>query len=358
MNNDEYELSDRINFMKQFIDKYHSPQSGGYTGKRFIKNNSETDSSKYPDYAESFKSTNKSKIFGGYAGGKKSNNIRAEDIQTEEFDVDTEFENKINKKYRSYYKNNSKKKSKRVDEETELDNNLYGGDSDNYDDSYSGETSDDENDYDLDDDADKYDDNEKEYDDEDDDDSYKDYESRPRVKRVRNPELDDLYKSFIEKIVKYMNISEEEAMNIRDAVKKVVITKNPELRGRIHDEQRLKEMESILASKNDLKKALKNVNLDEVKKEMAEMRAKLKQLKEERLAQREKNDGKKNDRSSNTRNLRDTNKNKNKNNSRNASRATSRTTSRTTSRNTNNKYKVTDNNYLLSDDVLFSPTDY
>jgi hypothetical protein len=99
------------------------------------------------------------------------------------------------------------------------------------------------------------------------------YDDDYTIERPRNPETTAIYNGFLEKIMKYLKIEEGDAKDIRSAIKIDLERRKPELKGRINDELKMKEMEKIFATKKAFQKILDGIDLDEIKRFRDEMAA-------------------------------------------------------------------------------------
>jgi len=73
----------------------------------------------------------------------------------------------------------------------------------------------------------------------------------------RDKKSDELYKSFVQKIIDLLGVGEEEAKKIRAALKLNLVKNNPSLAGRKNDTKKVEEIAKILESKEKLQKELK-----------------------------------------------------------------------------------------------------
>lgn len=109
--------------------------------------------------------------------------------------------------------------------------------------------------------------------------SNEDYESEltsDSMARTRDTETDDLYRSFIDKIIELLGLTgddaKERARTYRVALKAAVLKENPELKGRKNDLIRTKKIQEILKSKKSLEAKLKTINIDEIKEHLAKLK--------------------------------------------------------------------------------------
>ena len=154
---------------------------------------------------------------------------------------------------------------------------------------------DDVNDVDI---EDRYQSNEdsNDYDTDDDthDDNYK--MNRPEHKRRHKREkteeqkkIDEIYRSFIKTIMDNMGIDEEKAKLYRSALKITLEEAHPELKGKINDGLKIKEMENIISNKEKLKSALKKIDFNKIKDTMEERKNLAEKRREEFKKMREDN---------------------------------------------------------------------
>lgn len=109
--------------------------------------------------------------------------------------------------------------------------------------------------------------------------------------RPRNMEADDLYKSFDEKIMEAMDVDAETARIYKIALKQKIVEKNPELKKRVNDELKVKEMEKIVNNKTKLKSALKGIDIEGIKAHLKEVDAKRKEKPERKKQSRYNHNG-------------------------------------------------------------------
>lgn len=79
--------------------------------------------------------------------------------------------------------------------------------------------------------------------------------------RPRDEKVDEVYRSFVKKIMDLLGVDEETARKYRSAIKLNIEEKNPELRGRINDSLKVKEMEKIFENKNRLQQTLDSIDM-------------------------------------------------------------------------------------------------
>lgn len=320
--------TNNVEFIKKLTNHYlqlqkkSSMQHAGYTGKRIIKN-TYSDSNDFTESGEndSFVSrkqnnTTKSnmdyKSHKTFVGGKLNRLINEDEELYEDKIADFEASGMENDSFSTQERN---KINKNLD-------NLFGG-------------------------AIKknknYESNKKSTDDDDSDDNDFDlFSSQDRPRREPNVKVNEMYKSFIKKIMDLLNVDEDTAKLYRSAIKITIAKKNPELKKRENDELKVKEMETIINNKDQLQKILKTIDFNEIKKIMAEG----KERGEERRKQ-----------------IEEQRKNKPKNETtgetkRKTMGETAKSTSTTGSAAKSKmvkKSKVTENGYLVSDEIIFSP---
>ena len=170
------------------------------------------------------------------------------------------------------------------------------------------------------------------------------FSSQDRPKIERDVKADEMYKSFIQKIMDLLGVDEETAKFYRSAIKITIGKNNPELRKRENDALRVKEMEKIMESKKKLQDALAEIKLEEIKVYMAEQ----KEAADRRREEWEKTKG-------------DRNKGKRTTSEDDEAPKRKRTTTEDTEapkerpKRTKKTTKVAENGYLQSDEILFSP---
>lgn len=98
----------------------------------------------------------------------------------------------------------------------------------------------------------------------------------------RNTEADDMFKSFIEKIIDQLDVDEKTARIYRFAIKKKVIEKNPDLRKRANDMLKMEEMAKIINNKKKLKEITSDIDIKAIQKIMDEIENQRKKHQEER----------------------------------------------------------------------------
>ncbi|CAH6420665.1 Hypothetical protein MVR_LOCUS192 [uncultured virus] len=186
-------------------------------------------------------------------------------------------------------------------------------------------------------------------------------------------EADETYRSFVTKIMDLLGVDLETAREYRSALKLDIEMKNPELKGRIHDALKVKEMEKLFKNKTKLKETLDSIDMDEIKKIMRERKEEYEKRRDERDRDRKTTgtgmDSSKPKRAprkpkedtgmpamTNTRGKRAAPKSKSNSNSN--SNSNSRTNSRAnTNKGRYTQKRVATNGYMLSPDITFS-SDY
>jgi hypothetical protein len=159
-------------------------------------------------------------------------------------------------------------------------------------------------------------------------------QDRPKPDQV----VTDAYNAILKKIMELLGVDEETGRIYRSALKITVTRKNPELRKRENDALKVKEIEKIVEDKKSLQKALKEIDIDEIKAYMAEQKS----LAEERRAEWEKTKGNK--------------KGDKQNKKEEISESTEPTESKPKKerKTTKKASKVAENGYLQSDEIIFS----
>ena len=106
--------------------------------------------------------------------------------------------------------------------------------------------------------------------------------------RVRNEKVDEIYRSFVKKIMDLLGVDEETARFYRSAIKINLENSNPELKKRENDERKIKEMENIFENKKKLQETLDKIDMNKIKKYMAEKKEEGERRREEIKKEREK----------------------------------------------------------------------
>ncbi|BCS83048.1 hypothetical protein QLL95_gp1075 [Cotonvirus japonicus] len=168
--------------------------------------------------------------------------------------------------------------------------------------------------------------------------------------RPRNTKVDEIYRSFVQKIMDLLGVDEETAKFYRSAIKIEITNKNPELRKRENDELKIQEMEKIFNNKKTLQDTLSDIDMDKIKKFMVERKQEVDKLREERNKNRDQN----------------RNKNRNKSNKNNDTSDAPVSTDTSTDDNTEKSSKktktskkssqsrITPGEYVMSDEIILS----
>ena len=147
--------------------------------------------------------------------------------------------------------------------------------------------------------------------------------------RPRNPKIDDLYRGFLKTITDSLEVDESKARIYRYAIKYTIEKENPDLKGRRNDEKKVEKMADIINNKSKLRKMIDSIDFKEVDRFVEQRK------KESEARQSNTGDNKR------TRN--DT-KEENTEDSENKP-----------VRRTGKKFKVAENGYLKSEEIIFSP---
>ena len=176
--------------------------------------------------------------------------------------------------------------------------------------------------------------------------------------RIRDPEANELFKSFLGILSDKLNISEDEARFYRAVINRKIQDDNENLRGFKNDLAKAKEIEKLLKNPKKLKAFLNEIDLEKIRKEMNARRAEREKNKPTSGNVDKKPKRKKSTKKDNNAQSRTTSK---KRDSKKDSSAQSRTTSKkhdTSNYNlkkSKNNVKTTHGSYLMSEDVLESP---
>ncbi|XWV26502.1 hypothetical protein QJ857_gp0567 [Tupanvirus soda lake] len=178
--------------------------------------------------------------------------------------------------------------------------------------------------------------------------------------RPRDTQVDDMYRSFVKKIMDFLGVDEETAKFYRSAIKINIENSNPELKKRENDALKVKEMESIFENKAKLQATLDKIDMDFIKKYMRERSEENERRKEERRKERE----------NRSKERRETNRNKGTTSETSSDQGTgtagtnmtdtttsntSATTTKSRGRKTSAQSRIADSGYLQSDEIIFSP---
>ena len=185
--------------------------------------------------------------------------------------------------------------------------------------------------------------------------------------RPRDTKVDDIYRSFVQKIMDLLGVDEATAKFYRSVIKLNIENNNPELKKRENDALKVKEMESIFENKKKLQSTLDKIDIESIKKHMSQKKEESEKRREEVKKEREEQ----------RKHKKETDKKKNSGTSSETSSETSSikpnlttsTTSEEPSKTKKNKSKpikstkstqsrIVDNGYLQSDEILFSPEKY
>lgn len=99
--------------------------------------------------------------------------------------------------------------------------------------------------------------------------------------RPRDEKTDEMYRSFIKRIMDLLDVDEEKARFYRTALKINIENKNPELRRRVNDALKVKEMEKLMKDKNTLRKAIDEIDEGAIRNIMQEKETEGKRRREE-----------------------------------------------------------------------------
>jgi len=169
--------------------------------------------------------------------------------------------------------------------------------------------------------------------------------------RPRNTKVDDIYRTFIQKIMDLLGVDEQTARFYRSAIKIKIGQDNPELKKRENDELKVKEMEKLFENKKKLQTFIDTIDMDHIKEYMAQQK---------KEGDRRKEGINKNNKTSETSDATLPANNNNTNT------LTSDTTSKSKTRNSSTtkptrtaksakQSRIVDNSYLQSDEIIFSP---
>jgi hypothetical protein len=139
--------------------------------------------------------------------------------------------------------------------------------------------------------------------------SYMDmFDSQDRPRRLRDAKVDEMYKSFVKRLMDVLGIDEETAKLYRSAIKITIGEKNPELRKMSNDALKVKEMEKIFENDKKLKEFIKNIDMDFIKDFIEKRKEENEKRREEFKKNREDKAQNKSKNKSRNRNKNDTNK--------------------------------------------------
>ena len=167
-----------------------------------------------------------------------------------------------------------------------------------------------------------------------------------RMRTQRDPKLMDVYKSIVAKIGDHLGLDENDAKLYGTILKIVVGQKNPELKKPENDEIRLKEIEKIVQSKASIEEALVGIDIDALKTSINERMAERQKKREEYMKNKTEStsDVSSGNESTDEKPAKKT-----------AKKVAKKTATKTAAKKTTTKSKVTENGYLLSDELIFSP---
>ena len=115
-----------------------------------------------------------------------------------------------------------------------------------------------------------------------DEERYDTYSAIFNQNRPRNEKVDEIYRSFLQKIKDLLGVDDETARFYRSAIKINIEQNNAELRKRENDELKIKEMESIFESEAKLRATLDKIDMPAIKKYMEETREEAERRRAER----------------------------------------------------------------------------
>jgi len=177
-------------------------------------------------------------------------------------------------------------------------------------------------------------------------------------------EADDIYVSFVQKIMDLLGVDEDTARTYRSAIKITLEKNNPELKKRENDALKVKEMQKIMESKEKLQSFLDNeVNMEAVKKYQEERRAegeKRRQERKNKRRKRQRNRTPKSDSESSAITTSDTTTSVASSDMTSSEKPTKTRKKRSASQSRLNlqNMDVVDGGYLRSDELIFSPNEY
>ena len=170
-------------------------------------------------------------------------------------------------------------------------------------------------------------------------------QDRPRT------EADDMYSSFVQKIMDLLGVDLETAKFYRSAIKINIENSNPELKKRVNDNLKIKEMESIFENKKKLQSTLDKIDIEDIKKYMSQKKEEGESRKKEYEEKRKQTPNKNKKQTART--------NRTSFDSAKTSSATSATSDEAPkpkrARKPTTQSRIADNGYLQSDEILFSP---
>ena len=111
--------------------------------------------------------------------------------------------------------------------------------------------------------------------------------TQERPRRKRNEKVDEIYRSFVKKIMDHLGVDEKTAKTYRSAIKIVIKRQNPELKKPENDGLMTHEMEKIIEDKKKLKNFIEKIDMNEMEKYMQEQKENAEKRKQEFMKNRE-----------------------------------------------------------------------
>ena len=366
--------NDNVDFIKK-LTNYYAGQSGGYNGRRTIRNSQSNSHSNIDALTEN--GANDSFVTGAelknnflnhydmnqYAGADSDVYIDSDSDSDVDSDVDSDYESNsgsnpnikdwitddIDKNSRVYNGNNgnngnnsnkngnnSNKNGNNSNKNGNKNNNRNKYDNDDIDliDNYDIDAIDNYGKYGL---NSRYNDR---YDNDDDVDAMENYDNMNQD-RPRDVKSDETYRSFVKKIMDNLDVDEETAKFYRSALKINLEKANPELKRRVNDSLKIKTLEDLINNKEKLKAALDKIDLDQIKQYMTERKS-------EGDRRRQENEGKPKENRSN-RGTREQSTNKTSDDT-----ITPEPSDKKIRKKKITNQKIAKNGYLLSDEIILS----
>ncbi|ALR83978.1 hypothetical protein [Niemeyer virus] len=177
--------------------------------------------------------------------------------------------------------------------------------------------------------------------------------------RERNTKVDEIYRSFVKKIMDLLGVDEETAKLYRSAIKIDIGNKNPELRKWENDELKIQEMEKIFNNKQSLQNALDKIDMDQIKSEMSRRRDESNKRRDEKRKDREEKRRQKRSQRSDTRkqgidSATSDEATSDQTQSTDSNNTTETASKKRTRKSTTSQSRVGPNNYLRSEDIIIS----
>ncbi|AEQ60679.1 hypothetical protein [Acanthamoeba polyphaga mimivirus] len=177
--------------------------------------------------------------------------------------------------------------------------------------------------------------------------------------RERNTKVDEIYRSFVKKIMDLLGVDEETAKLYRSAIKIDIGNKNPELRKWENDELKIQEMEKIFNNKQSLQNALDKIDMDQIKSEMSRRRDESNKRRDEKRKDREEKRRQKRSQRSDTRkqgidSATSDEATSDQTQSTDSNNTTQTASKKRTRKSTTSQSRVGPNNYLRSEDIIIS----